>query len=99
MIVRLFKTIYYVLCLRCEEADRIRCVCHTGDLTRAERLGEWLHTLLCRSCWKARKQLKLLGTAVEKFAKDASETTMTGNERLSNDAKSRILGKLGDIEQ
>jgi len=58
--IRWIKTVWYVLNLRCEEADRIRAISTADDLTRAERLGERMHSALCASCRRARRQARAL---------------------------------------
>ena len=81
--IRLGRTIWYVLTLRCEEADRVRAVGRSEDLTRAERFGTWAHTLLCKSCRRARRQAEKLQDLVT----DLSDTPAT----LSKGARERML--------
>ncbi len=81
--IRLGRTIWYVLTLRCEEADRVRAIGRPEDLTRAERFGSWAHTQLCSSCRKARRQAEALQTLVQDLG-DAPAT-------LSEGARARIL--------
>ena len=54
------KTLIYIATLRCEEADRIRSIAHTGDLSRAEIAAERFHRFLCANCRKAKAQLDRL---------------------------------------
>jgi len=56
----IIKSIWYVLTLRCEEADRIRSLAQTASPTRVERFGAWSHALVCRGCWIARHQSEKL---------------------------------------
>jgi len=87
--IRLARTLWYVLTLRCEEADRVRSVARTEDLTRAERLGTWTHELLCKSCRAARRQTE----ALEHLVRDIAEEP--GGPTLSSGARARILEGIG----
>lgn len=81
--IRLGRTIWYVLTLRCEEADRVRAVGRTEDLTGAERFGAWAHTQLCKSCRHARRQAEKL----QELVTDLSDPPAT----LSQAARGRVL--------
>jgi len=83
--IRFARTVWYVLTLRCEEADRVRAVGRSEDLTRAERAGAWLHTMLCKSCRAARRQARKLDDLVQDMAEQPTGTA------LSDGARSRIL--------
>ena len=54
------KTLIYIATLRCEEADRIRSIARTEDLTRAQIAAERFHRFLCNNCRKAKAQLDRL---------------------------------------
>lgn len=81
---RFARTVWYVLTLRCEEADRLRSVAQTEPLTRAERFGAWSHTTLCKSCRRARRQADILQSLI----RDLSDTPAEG--ALSDGARMRI---------
>lgn len=57
---RTLAACWYVLTLRCEEADRVACLERHGALSRRERIGAALHRMLCRSCRQAREQVQRL---------------------------------------
>ena len=89
----LLRAIWYVLTLRCEEADRVRTRRIGGAATRRERLAEDLHRLICASCRRARRQLEVLDDALrslEERLRDEDELTPS----LGVDARSRILGRI-----
>ncbi|USO00107.1 MAG: hypothetical protein H6810_05445 [Phycisphaeraceae bacterium] len=67
------RTIWYILTLRCEEADRLRSRARGGELTRTERVAERLHRSLCSSCRKAAAQLDQIDRALEHLADGLSE--------------------------
>jgi hypothetical protein len=92
------RTIWYVLTLRCEEAERLRAAPDADALTAAQRLGERLHRALCSSCRTARRRLQALDEALSRLA-----ATETGEEntpataetpRLDDAARARILARL-----
>lgn len=85
-----FKVIRTILTLRCAEAAELISRATDEDLPRAERVALRLHTTLCRSCRRFRKQLDamrgLLG-GLETRAADASEEA---GEALSPEARLRM---------
>jgi len=92
------RRVWFVLTLRCDAADRIRCACES-DLGWHERWAERLHALVCRPCRAARRQLRVLGRAVE-LNRDRLELgpeaplDAAARERLS--ARLRAAEKNGD---
>jgi hypothetical protein len=52
-----FRTIWYILTLRCEEADRLRAVSEPDRIARHQRIAERIHRALCGSCRHAARQL------------------------------------------
>jgi len=96
-VTRLFQAIWYVLTLRCEEADRIRAVGRREDLTHTERLGAWLHALICRACWAARKQADRLDALISSMREaDVAGSAPTDGRRLSAEAEARLLDAIDD---
>ncbi|MHC4989815.1 MAG: hypothetical protein ACYTGC_02450 [Planctomycetota bacterium] len=94
--LRLAKATWYVLTLRCEEADRVRSIDDLADLTRAERTGERLHSLLCRSCRSARRQLNALSRVIT----DHRDELSTGSdEQLSEDARQLLEHRLQEEQK
>jgi hypothetical protein len=82
----LARTVWYVLTLRCEEADRVRSVGRKEDLTRAERVGASIHTALCSSCRRARKHAR----KIQRIVDEMGEATSSG-VGLSDAARARIM--------
>ncbi len=60
-------TLWYVLTLRCEEADRIRANFRDPATTRAQKVGERTHSALCGSCRAARRTMRRIGEALPDF--------------------------------
>ena len=58
------STIWYVLTLQCEEADRIRANFSDPATTRAQKVGEQMHSALCGSCRAARKTMRDISDAL-----------------------------------
>ena len=89
--IRLLKTLWYVVNLRCEEADRVRCACCDGDTVRWwERFAERAHSFLCSSCRAARKQLRSISSAIqgepERFSRSADDALPVDRARQLQDA-------------
>ena len=89
--IRLAQTMWYVLTLRCEEADRVRAVERSEDLTRAERFGTWAHTSLCRSCRRARRQARALRRVIQEIGDELVDGNVKG---LPDSARARILDSI-----
>ncbi|MCA9279048.1 MAG: hypothetical protein H6815_13805 [Phycisphaeraceae bacterium] len=104
--IRFFRILWYVLTMRCEEADRIRSVGNIADLKWRERIGESLHRLLCGSCWKAKRQLYQLKAITKSFRdQELGQLKVPAHNHccdpvqeiapsLDADAKQRILDEL-----
>lgn len=107
--IRIFRICWYVVTMRCEEADRIRSVGSKADLKWRERIGESLHRLLCGSCWKAKKQLHHLKAITQSLRDhelghtpapahthccEPAELSESSGSALDSKAKQRILDKL-----
>lgn len=76
-----FPTLWYVLTLRCEEADRIRANFSDPATTRAQKAGERMHSAMCGSCRAARRAMRQIGDALEDFDNAAQPTTMPDGAR------------------
>lgn len=90
----LMTSIWYVLTLRCEEADRIRSMARREDMTRAERTGAWAHALVCRSCWAARKQADKLEALVHDLRENQPSVATSGRGSLSEERRARLARAL-----
>jgi hypothetical protein len=66
-VAALFRTLWYVLALRCEEADRIRANLNDPSMTRAQKAGERMHSALCGSCRAARRAMRQINDALDDF--------------------------------
>ena len=77
--IRWLKTVWYVLTLRCEEADRLRSL--DENTTRAQRVGEVMHRTLCKSCRRAKKQTQILSRLLANLDESASGVRLDGAAR------------------
>jgi hypothetical protein len=84
----LFETLWYVLTLRCEEADRIRANFNDPAVTQAQKAGERMHSALCVSCRAARRAMRQIGEALDDFDSVAKPTPMP------EDARQRMVERL-----
>ena len=75
-VAALLSTLWYVVNLRCEEADRIRANFNDPAVTRAQRAGERMHSALCGSCRAARRKMRDIGEALENLDEAASPKLM-----------------------
>lgn len=89
-------TVWYVLRLRCEEADRVRS--KGADATVAERTGERLHAALCGSCRAVRRQLKLVDEGLDSIASGGEEHA-EATASLDTEARDRIAQRLRDASK
>ncbi len=87
----MFRKLWYILNLRCEEADRLRSQQSLEPLTRAERVAMSLHQLVCKSCRIAAKQIRLLDDAISKLRDDSTVAPAAETSGgLSTDASDRL---------
>ncbi|MEL7473289.1 MAG: hypothetical protein AAGK04_08230 [Planctomycetota bacterium] len=70
---RLVRATWLVLTLRCEEADRLRSARSADELTPSERLAERVHSALCTSCRRARRQIEMIDEAMRDLRRAADE--------------------------
>jgi len=87
------RIIWYVLTLRCEEAERCRCAPDDGDLRRYQVVAERLHRLACRSCRRAKRRLDIVERAMTLLGNGAELDLGAG---LGTDARERMLRTLSD---
>lgn len=88
---RTLRILWYVLTLRCEEADRVRCAVDGEGLERYQVVGERLHRVLCSSCRAAKRQLDAVSRTLESLADETG-----AGVPMPADAKSRIARALDD---
>ncbi len=91
---RWLRTIWYVLTLRCEEADRLRAIERDAELTRAQRLGESMHRMLCGSCRKARRQARALSTMLADLEANFEAGLDEAGPKMSEAMRTRIAAQL-----
>ncbi|MEO1007590.1 MAG: hypothetical protein AAFX79_03420 [Planctomycetota bacterium] len=88
----LARTIWFVVTLQCEQADRIRANLGDPAVTRADRFAERVHSTLCSSCRNARRQAEQIQDALSDLASGGSAEP-TG-EPMPADARARIAARL-----
>lgn len=97
--MRWLRVLWYVLSLRCDEADRVRCVPDPDELPTHQRLGERAHRMLCGSCRAAKRRLDELTRSLEDQeleTEDVAGTCPTPTAALDNAARERILKAMRD---
>jgi hypothetical protein len=93
---RLAKALWYVLTLRCEEADRVRAVENAGGETAwSERVGERLHSSLCKSCRIARRKLDAITDALH----SNRDRFGSGGDAVLSDAAKDAMAERLRVEQ
>ncbi|MCH8979037.1 MAG: zf-HC2 domain-containing protein [Armatimonadetes bacterium] len=58
-----WKSIWYIVCLTCDESSRLLSDAMDRDLTRVERTALRMHNLTCKSCKRFIDQLEFLRRA------------------------------------
>ena len=85
-------TVWYVLTLRCEEADRIRANFSDPATTRAQKVGEQMHSALCGSCRAARKTMREISDALGDLEQNTPAQPMPEGvrERMAQRLRDRV---------
>jgi len=94
--VKWLRTIWYVLTLRCEEADRLRAVARHGELSRSERVAERLHRSLCSSCRHAAAQIERIDRGLDRLADGVADHAVPG---WSEERRARLEAALREADQ
>lgn len=85
--MRWLRTIWFVLTLRCDEADRLRSVRLSKPLSRSEWFAERAHRTLCSCCRRAARELELVNRGIEHIANTSLEES---DEAWSEARRDRI---------
>ena len=85
----MLKSILLILTLKCKESTRLVSESLDRDMPFAQRWAVRLHAVSCRSCGRYAKQLRLMGTALRRYAAENAAGAHAGTA-LSNDARDRI---------
>ena len=64
------RSLWYILTLRCEEADRLRAVSERAALKTHQRVAERIHRGLCSGCRRAARQLERIDRGLRDLAGD-----------------------------
>lgn len=80
---RLFRSIWFVLTLSCEESSRMLSDSLDRELSRTEKTALTLHNVICRSCKRFNGQLTFL-------RRIAREDSVESSEGMPDDARERI---------
>ncbi len=89
------RIIWYVLTLRCNEAERCRCAPDQDALARHQVIAERLHRILCRSCRRAKRKLEIVDCALSQLGSEAELDSGLG---LSVEARDRMQRALVDAD-
>ena len=68
------RSIWYILTLRCDEADRLRAIGDPAVLARHQRVAERIHRGLCKGCRRAAAQMERLDRGMRDLAGTVGET-------------------------
>ena len=92
---RWFRVIWYVLALRCDEADRVRCAPDPEDLPGHKRFAERAHRALCGSCRAAKKRLDDLSRSLkDRDLETEDDADGAGGPGLDDAARQRLVNAL-----
>ncbi len=89
-----FSAIKLILTLKCEQSNRLISQSFDADLSRCERLAVRLHVLMCRSCRKFKKKLRLLHEMLQQDELSSVIATSMKDITLSTEDKNRIQKSL-----
>ena len=87
-----FKTILWIVSLRCEEADRLMSDSLDRRLSWSQRTALGGHVIVCRSCRRARQKLRALRRAMRESLANVDSTA--GSATLSPEARDRMQAAL-----
>ena len=79
----------------CKEASRLTSDALERPLSLPEKIGVYLHLLICKPCFNYKKHLKFMRKAIIS-AKD--EVSMKPDKGLSDSARARIRQRLNQKE-
>lgn len=108
---RLLRSLWYVLQLRCDEAERLMHVRREPELSWSERSGLRVHRALCRSCRETQRRLRQLSellkeSELEDVPVEAHAPGTSGAERdssprflLGAEARRRLSDRLRDAQR
>jgi len=88
-----------VVHLSCEEASRLASAALDRDLSRSERWGLRLHTLICGSCRRMQRQLDAFRKLATSMPDSARQQIRDAMPHLSADRKQQIKRLLADTSR
>ena len=94
--IKCFKTILWIVTLRCEESDRLMSDSLDRRLNWAERAALRGHTLSCKACRRARQQLRTLRRSMQTVLDQVDSSA--GSETLSPEARDRIRASMKNAD-
>ncbi len=94
-LIRWAQIFWYVLSLRCEEAERVRALEREGAATGYQRAAERAHRWLCRSCRHARDHVERLEEALADLRERAEDPPAFGGGAMPAGARARLRGVVG----
>jgi hypothetical protein len=87
---RSLTILWYIVTLRCEEADRVRCL-NARDRTWYQRWAERMHRIGCSSCRSARRQLDVISETIDA---GRQKLGIGSSDQLSDDARRAMIERL-----
>lgn len=95
--IRLFKGIFLILMLDCEQSARLTSESLDRPLTRSERWALKIHQACCRSSHRVARQMEMVARALQE-RQGPEEVTLAADE-LSAEARERIRRNLRQRNQ
>jgi len=74
----------------CDQASRLSSEGLDRDLYAGEKLSLKLHSMMCRLCRRYDQQIRFLHDALQSHGDDLSDEDVSGDVRLSDEARERI---------
>lgn len=68
------RSTWYILTLRCDEADRLRAIARPGELARHQVIAERIHRSLCAGCRRASRELEAIDQGLRDLRGDEART-------------------------
>lgn len=74
------RSLWYILTLRCEEAERLRTVTDPSLIRGHQRIAERVHRGLCRGCRRAARELERIDRGLQELAGDTDRPDPEWND-------------------
>ena len=89
--IQIFKGVFLILMLDCEQSARLTSESLDRPLSRSETLALKIHQFCCRSSYRVARQMEMVANALRE--KDVDELQGTA-DHMPDDARERIRNEL-----